>query len=467
MICIKNSKLLFLIFIGFFGCKSHGRIESIFQSNPSRNALRFQVDLITTDSLTVQIEYWQKGDSLNKSFTNASESALKHHFVLTNLLPKHSYEYRILTQQEDYQELSRIYDFSTPDFPIWIQDVFRVLSPDSTVVPSIFQEGYTLLSRRESPGIIFMVDVKGKIRWYHQVNGTGFKTTHFTPNKTILSILGTEAFPTSYGDEILELSLEGDTLFRLKKGEKDFDKTIHHEIILNDKNEIVTLSVEEKILNLSAIGGSKQDTIKSDGIMILDRNGKKVWSWSLFDALDPLSQKNILKEKADWMHANSLKYDTDGNFLISFYNNGQVWKLDSKTGNVIWKFGKGGDFKIPKAGYFDHAHAAHRNAKGDLTVFDNGTDHSISRTLSFRLDEKNKTAEIVDQVKLPSQIYSARMGSSFLITSDSYLQCSSKTNSVVLSNTEGRLLWLLKSNFMPYRAEFVSGKQVNPYLSNP
>jgi hypothetical protein len=49
-----------------------------------------------------------------------------------------------------------------------------------------------------------------------------------------------------YGNALLELSLAGDTLLYLKKGQNDFTQTIHHDAILNDENEIVTLFCRRK-----------------------------------------------------------------------------------------------------------------------------------------------------------------------------------------------------------------------------
>jgi arylsulfate sulfotransferase len=39
-------------------------------------------------------------------------------------------------------------------------------------------------------------------------------------------------------------------------------------------------------MDLTSVGGTAKDTVKSDGILVLDRKGKKVWSWSVFDVLD-------------------------------------------------------------------------------------------------------------------------------------------------------------------------------------
>lgn len=465
MKCILPNSLILLVGVFLIGCGGSG-IETISLSAPGRNTLKVKIDVKTTHKNSLRISYWAKKDSLNKYTTLVSPEGTAHSLVLTNLRPGSQYQYRIISTDGAAETSSKVYDFKTPGYPIWIQDFFRVIEPDSALVPRAFKEGFVLIARRETPGIIFILDSKGEIRWYHQVNGTGFKTTHFTRNKTILSILGTEEYPTSYGNEILEVSMTGDTLLHLKKGEGDFKETIHHEIILNPKSEVVTLSTQTRIMDLTSVGGTAKDTVKSDGIIVLDRKGKKVWSWSVFDVLDPLKDHQIMQEKKDWMHANSVNFDTDGNYLVSFYNNGQVWKIDAKTGKVLWKFGKKGDFVIPQEGIFDQGHAVHKNAEGDLMLFDNGTSREQTRTLTFKMDEKNKTAVVTRQIILPKEIYTGRMGSAYLVTDKAILQCSSKTNTVVLTNKEGRFLWMLKSRIMPYRAEFIPGNLVAPYLVN-
>ena len=273
--------------------------------------------------------------------------------------------------------------------------------------------------------------------------------------------MGTKEYETGYGNAILELSLTGDTLLYLKKGTADFQQTIHHEIIRNSKNEIVTICVEEKILDLRSKGGSEKDTVRGDGILVLDRQGHKKWKWTVFDALDPLKDENILKNKKDWMHANSVSLDKDGNYLISFYNNGQIWKVSAGTGRVIWKFGKGGDFEMPAWTIFDEAHAVHINQRGWLMLFDNGAKHHQSRSLAFKLNETGKKAQIMINVLIPPQLFTDRMGSCYLVSDTTLLQCISKYKTVALTNFRGNFLWELRSNrIISYRAEFISKEKL-------
>ena len=348
-----------------------------------------------------------------------------------------------------------------------IKDSLSVTCADVSLLPPVFQKGYVMVYRREVPGSIVLLDVKGNIVWAYQSADAGFKVVRFTKDHNFLCITGTKENDSGYGNAILELSLNGDTLLYLKKGHRDFQEMIHHEIILNSKNQLVTLCKEERVFDLLSKGGSANDTVNGDGILVLDRRGRRIWKWTVFDELDPLLDDKILKNKKDWMHANSIAIDEDGNYLVSFYNNSQILKINATTGGVLWKFGKNGDFEIPANAVFDQAHAVHVTDKGWLMFFDNGANKRISRSLAFTLDKTSKIAQAVINVRLPPPLYTDRMGSCYLINDTSLLVCASRSKTVALSNLNGKFLWQLKSNqITSYRAEFIAGEMLRPYLNN-
>jgi hypothetical protein len=343
-------------------------------------------------------------------------------------------------------------------------DSLSLTCPNMRSLPHIFKKGYIMIYRREVPGIIEIVNVNGKIIWSYQSQDAGFKVVRFTTKGTLLCLAGTKENDPGYGNTILELSLRRDTLLLLKKGQRDFKQFIHHEILLNNKNEIVALTSEDRIYDLSDKGGKVKDTVRGDGIIVMNRKGRQLWKWTIFDVFNPLQDKNIAKNKKDWVHANSISFDRDGNYLVSFYNLGQVWKINAKTGKVMWKFGKGGDFKLPFLSIFQQAHSAHINQKHWLMVFDNGADIKRSRTLAFQLNPVSKTATLMLETWLPPLFYSERMGSSYMINDTTLLTCSANKKTVVLTNIKGNFLWELHSSkIASYRAEFISGDKLIPW----
>ena len=442
-------------------------ISNINIGTHSNNELKIQIDVTTKDDAQVYAEYWSDKKGIKSKITSpVSKNGLKHSLILCNITPETDYSFQLITIQGENKNTSKLYTFKSRRLPEWLQKQFKANCPKPELLPKNFKSGFMLLAKRETPGVAYIVDYKGNLRWYHTVEGTGFKVTHFTKEQTILSILGKNDEPTSYGSEILEINLQGDTLTHIKKGQGDFKQVIHHEIIKKSANEIVTLFVDARITDLTKIGGKQKDTINGDGILILDKKGKQIWKWSVFDDLDPMKDKALLKTKKDWMHANSLNYDKDGNFLISFYNNGQIWKVDSKTGKVIWKLGKGGNLKMSTDSNFSQAHAAHINAEGSLMFFDNGVDKKQSSVYALKVDEKVKSAKLDFHINLPKDIYNDRMGSAYMIDKDAILVCCSKRHITVLTNKKGVLLWALESEIPPYRVQFITEENLKPFLLN-
>ncbi|OIV41420.1 aryl-sulfate sulfotransferase [Flavobacterium johnsoniae] len=457
-----------LVLLVFTGCsKDQVRITNINIGTHGNNELKIQIDVTTNADAQVYAEYWaDKDGTKNKIKSPISKTGLSHSLVLCSITPETSYSFQLFTVHGKEKDSGKVYNFKSRKLPEWLQKQFKANCPKPELLPQNFKKGFMLLAKRETPGTAYIVDYKGNLRWYHTVEGKGFKVTHFTKDQTILSILGKNDEPTSYGSEILEINLQGDTLTHIKKGQGDLKQVIHHEIIKKSTNEIVTLFVDVKITDLTSIGGKKKDTINGDGILILDKKGKQIWKWSVFDDLDPMKDKALLKTKKDWMHANSLNYDKDGNFLISFYNNGQIWKIDSKTGKVIWKLGKNGTFKMDSAIDFSQAHAAHINQEGNLMFFDNGVDKKQSSVFALKVNEKENTVNLDFQTKLPKDIYNDRMGSAYMIDKDAILCCCSKRHITVLTNRKGVLLWALESEIPPYRVQFIPEEKLKPFLFN-
>ena len=466
--CTKFGFAHFFIAIFLLLCASCSNRENIIKDINiglhNNNKLLIQVDVNTVQPAQVYAQYWADSAAAEKLITDTSSSALSHSFVFTNILPNTHYSFQLFTVEKRGKTKSKVYHFQSEPLPLWLQDQFKTNMPLPQLLPHNFTNGFLVMNKRESPGFTYIVDTKGRLRWYNMADNIGVKVTHFTRDKTIISILGTNDDPTSYGREILEVNLRGDTLVHLKKGEGDFQYTIHHEILKNGQNQIVTLYVDKRMINLSAVGGGAKDTVVGDGILVMDTKGKKIWQWSVFDAVDPLKDAKILKDKKDWMHANSVSFDKDGNYLMSFYNNGQIWKINATTGAVMWKFGKEGTFAMPADCQFSMAHAAHINGDGDLMFFNNGIDKHQSEVYAMKLNERAQTAQTDIHIKLPQEVYNDRMGSAYLVNDTTVLVCCSKHHITVLADKKGTLLWSLDTAIPPYRVEFVEGEDLRKWL---
>ena len=445
----------FLLLFSACGPACGVKLISVNELPATDNVLMKKIHVASQETANLFIRYWEKGDPAKAYSTPVSSNRKEHVFSLLYLKPAKAYEYEVVARSEQCESsIDGIRTFSTKELPLGLQEMIMPAERQETL-PARFTKGYTLMARRDLPGQMYMVDAKGNMIWYHTIKGAGFKVAHFTKASTLLSIVAPPSYPTSYGDEILETSLAGDTLFHLKKGEKGLDKTIHHEVFYNTNHQLVTLTLEKKVFDLSKPGGTKTDTITGDGILVLDDKGNKVWQWSVFDVVDPRTDPDILKNKADWLHANGLSIDSDGHYLLSFYLSGQVWKINAKSGKLLWKLGRGGDFAFPNGGEFYESHAVHRTANNQLMLFENGTNKKQSRVVAYTLNEAGRTAVVNLSIDLPLNLYSERMGSAYRVDDASLLVCSSQAHAVSLLDTSGKVLWRVQTGFIPYRAEFI------------
>src|SRR5262249_42163263 len=135
----------------------------------------------------------------------------------------------------------------------------------------------------------------------------------------------------------------------------------------------------------------------------------------------------------DWLHGNSLQLTPDGNILYSARHQDWVVKVDFRngagTGQVLWRLGLGGDFKILDGDdslWFSHQHDAQILPDGvSLLLFDNGNTRTWrnsgqgnSRGQLWRIDEAAGTAKLVLNADLRGS--SSALGSAQLLPNGNY-----------------------------------------------
>jgi hypothetical protein len=130
----------------------------------------------------------------------------------------------------------------------------------------------------------------------------------------------------------------------------------------------------------------------------------------------------------DYCHLNALAIDPkDNNFIVSFRHTG-IAKIERKTGNVLWLFGRGGRIDFDgmtneQSGYLQHDIRILDD--GSITIFDNsGCSTDNSRVCRYWLDEENmKLAKFKEYVTPRKR--SMFMGSAILLDdeTETFLVC--------------------------------------------
>ncbi|MFT4205101.1 MAG: aryl-sulfate sulfotransferase [Chitinophagaceae bacterium] len=458
----KKTYLILLVILGlvliFIVVFNKGRlIKEVRIEEKNNNLLKVMITVKFKSASVKNIQFWDVMRPYDKSSVSPyykGEGICK--YLLMPLDFGKTYNFRIIYKRNNAIDTTKIFDFKTKGQPVWFEGIVKVNKSDSNKLPIGFKNGLILLNGRDVPGMVYMVDYTGSVKWYHRFSKTGVKVVKLTPENTLLSILGTSQFKTSYGNQIVEIDLAGDTMLNLHSGVGDFNNIIvHHDLIKTNDGNIAVLVSENKTFDLSKAGGKLIDTLNVDGINIYDKNGSLKWKWDVSNVLDPIKDKNIVAKKNDWMHANSIAIDNDGNFLISFYNIQQIWKIDRNTGRLLLKIGKDGSFSMSDSVVFDNAHDIQINRDNELTLFDNGIMHRKSRIVQYKLTKNEDSLKSYILINLPPNLHNERMGSAYQISSSDFLFCSSKKNAIGLINLNNQINWYMETTFNPYRAIFM------------
>ncbi len=135
------------------------------------------------------------------------------------------------------------------------------------------------------------------------------------------------------------------------------------------------------------------------------KTGLVLFEWHAMDRV-PLSASYFTPKNPghifDPYHLNSIALDRDGNLIISLRNTSAVYKVDPRTGRVIWTLGgKQSSFKMGSGTSTWGQHNAVVQQDGSVTLFDDGAGppkvHSYSRGIRESLNGADMTASLIKQ----------------------------------------------------------------------
>jgi hypothetical protein len=301
----------------------------------------------------------------------------------------------------------------------------------------------------------FATDLKGNVIWAYdppetKLAGESIYPIKLLPNGHFMCILGTNSStvvssppPPGTVHNIREFDLAGNTTRELriedlnaKLAAANININLKLEIFSHDftllpnGHILVIANTTRQFTDLPGYPGTT--TVIGDVVIDLDENFNPVWIWNEFDHLDVNRHPMNFP---DWTHSNAIAYSPDdGNFLISIRHQHWIVKVDYRdgagTGNILWRLGSGGDFKLENGtDPTDWFYAQHdvnfvsSNTTGSfkLAVMDNGdnrvfTSGAVCGTTGapacyttvpiMQVDENAKTASFLFHQALPGTLYS-------------------------------------------------------------
>ena len=190
-----------------------------------------------------------------------------------------------------------------------------------------------------------------------------------------------------------------------------------HELTLTPEGTALITIYSPHPADLSGVGGKTKGMLLDSLLQEIDiATGQVLFEWRASDhvALGESHAKPAAGVPFDFFHINSINLDADGNLLVSARNTWAVYKLNRRTGAVLWRLGgKKTDYAMGPGTVFAWQHDAHRQADGTITLFDDEDapkEASQSRGLVLRLDDSAMTAELARQYRHPNPLLAGSQG---------------------------------------------------------
>ena len=311
-------------------------------------------------------------------------------------------------------------EFTTGPLPEMLQRV-------SVPVTGTGSGGLTLTSVQVGGNAVFAIafDSSGTIRWYRQFAGAEAVGGELKqqPNGRFTMYRGMSTGVEPLPGAFTEFTPAGDSLRAITAAPPRY--LDNHELWITNaadgSERFHFFTYDRRTVDLTSIGGGAAVSLGGHQLVRQRPDGSTELEWNSWDHLafdewiEPPRPDPAELSARDFDHPNSLGFDRDGNYIVSFRNLGQVMKIDAETGTVIWRLGGlHSDFTIlnDPLGGFSAQHSARILPNGNLLLYDNGTRHlpPETRAVEYALDFGARTATMVWEFRHAPPIYTTGVG---------------------------------------------------------
>lgn len=426
-----------------------------FQFNESENALRYPVDITFSADCQAQIRYWEKGRPETVRITDPVATQGGKATVMVKFVKgRTEYDFEILangTPQE--QPLS----FRTNDVPPQVP-IYNV-TVDNEGAPT---KGYVLQWQATKPGYITFCDMDGNVVWYEEFD-QAIRMAHYDSIQQRMCVLtGFRDGVNSKNfqrlcDKIITLDLDGNREVEWVASDENVPYP-HHDIKYTPSGDLIMVCNTKKEFDLSSFGLGVNDTVWGDGFTIINQTTLKKESWNNFGELTPFNSNDVILERGavkDFLHANSVNWDSNGDYYMTFNRINELWKINGKTGDVIYRVGPNGNVELDPEGYACGLHAAEPLAPNKVLCFDNGSDKGQSRAIIYEIDPAAKSAKVTLSVPIPKEYSSTDRSNVQLISDGKQLFFGSTLGRAgIFTDLEGNILKVITRTGISYRAYY-------------
>ena len=185
----------------------------------------------------------------------------------------------------------------------------------------------------------------------------------------------------------------------------------HHEFLISERDTALVTIYARTPMDLSSYGGPEDGAVLDGIAQEIDiESGEVIFEWHSLEHVDPeesfYEATPDLENAYDYFHINSIEEAGEDHFLISARRTSAVYKVDRRTGEVVWRLGgKRSDFAMGEGTDFAYQHDARLQPDGTITLFDNrgAAMNEQSRGIRLKIDEDAMTATLLQEFTHPEE----------------------------------------------------------------
>ena len=275
-----------------------------------------------------------------------------------------------------------------------------------------------------------IVNSSGDVIWFHAIpagqTAADFRTQTYRGQTVLTWWQGTGFGGLSNGtDYIYNTHFRQIATVNAGNGET----TDGHEFLITPQNTALITSYDTATANLTSIDGPADQTVVDGIVQEIDiATGKVLLQWNSADHVPYSDSEQPLPGSAgtpwDWFHINAVHLDTDGNLLIDSRATWTAFKVDRRTGAILWQLGgKQSSFTLQAAPgqtldgageIFAWQHDPEAVGNNEYTFFDNDSEGTpllpYSREVTVRLNVRDRVATLVSSDDQPEGLSASSQG---------------------------------------------------------
>lgn len=224
-----------------------------------------------------------------------------------------------------------------------------------------------------------------------------------------------------------------------------------HDLIGQPDGSYWLMCDETRTMDLTAEGGVAVALVTGTVVQHVGGDGSLLFEWNPFDhfAITDLDAAARTGVNVNWTHGNSIDLAPDGNLLISFRSLGEITKIDTETGTVIWRLGgRRNEFTFLNGSTpaFAHQHSVRSSAAGELAILDNLGTPGESRAERYVIDDVSRTARLVQSYTSVPGVVTQIGGSVQPLPGGRTLVSFGTEGRVEEYDADGRMMWHIEGD---------------------